>query len=670
MKVVVFAYNVIGCVGFKALLRNGIDVALLVTHKDDPDERIYFDSVAALAAEAGVRVVAPDDPNSPAFIEMIRALKPDAIFSFYYRKMLSDKLLDVVGGKAYNLHGSLLPKYRGRCPLNWALLHGETESGVTLHKMVRKPDAGDIVGQEKFAILPEDDAKSIIPKMAKAAETLFDKQLPLLKSGKARLTRQDESKASYFGGRHSEDGQIDWSKPVKEVGNLVRAVADPFPGAFTHFGSEKLVIMKATPIQGKSSTVPGTVLGTAPFEIAAVGGRLRVESARVKDGLVVSGTQAAREMGLALGCKLGKRPVRAKSRTKVLILGVNGFIGNALTSRLLAEDGYEVYGMDLTADKLGDLPKHPRFTFCEGDIQINRDWIEYHIRKCDVILPLVAIATPASYVREPLRVFELDFEENLRIVRHCVKYNKKLIFPSTSEVYGMCQDGFFDEEKSNLVTGPVNKIRWIYSSSKQLLDRVIWAYGMEKGLRFTLFRPFNWIGPRLDSLDSARLGSSRVLTLFALNLVEGTPIRLVDGGDQKRCFTDISDGIEGLFRIIENENGKADGRIFNLGNPDNEASILELAKIMVAIFEKHPLRKHFPATPKILEVSAKEYYGSGYQDVIHRRPAIQNAGKQLGWSPKVGLRDAIANSLDFFLREHVDSLDKKTAGKKKTAKRK
>lgn len=664
MKAVVFAYNVIGCAGFKALLRNGVDIALLVTHKDDPGEKIYFDSVAALAAEAGVRVATPDDPNSASFVELVRSLKPDVIFSFYYRKMLSDKMLDVVKGKAYNLHGSLLPKYRGRCPLNWALLNGETETGVTLHKMVRKPDAGEIVGQEKVSIKPEDDAKTLVPKMGEATAVLLDRQLPLLMKGKARLTRQDESKASYFGGRHPEDGQIDWAKNAREIGNLVRAVTDPFPGAYTHFGSEKLVVMKASVRPGKSTAVPGTVLGTDPFEIAAgAGSRLRVESAKVKDGVIISGAQAAREMGLAAGCRLGKAPVRPKTRTKVLILGVNGFIGNALTSRLLAEDRYEVYGMDLTADKLGDLPSHPRFTFCEGDIQINRDWIEYHIRKCDVVLPLVAIATPASYVREPLRVFELDFEENLRIVRHCVKYNKRLIFPSTSEVYGMCQDEFFDEEKSNLVTGPINKIRWIYSGSKQLLDRVIWAYGMERGLRFTLFRPFNWIGPRLDSLDSARLGSSRVLTLFALNLVEGTPIRLVDGGEQKRCFTDITDGIEGLFKVIENDGGKADGRIFNLGNPDNEASIRGLAEIMVSIFEKHPLRKQFPATPKILEVSSKDYYGKGYQDVIHRRPSIKNAGKYLDWTPKVGLRGAVANALDFFLREHVESVARKTAGK-------
>ncbi len=339
--------------------------------------------------------------------------------------------------------------------------------------------------------------------------------------------------------------------------------------------------------------------------------------------------------------------------TKVLILGVNGFIGNALTKRLLEEPNYEVYGLDLSCEKLGEIVNHPRFTFREGDISIHREWIEYHVRKCDVILPLVAIATPLTYVKDPLRVFELDFEENLRIVRYCVKYKKRVVFPSTSEVYGMCTDSYFDEDNSPLITGPINKSRWIYSCSKQLLDRVIWSYGFQQGLKFTLFRPFNWVGPKLDSLDSARLGSSRVITQFALNLVEGTPIKLVDGGAQKRCFTDVSDGIEALFKIIENKNGCAEGKIFNIGNPDNEASIKELAEVSVKIFERHPHRGKFPKTSQIIVEGSDKYYGEGYQDVVHRRPSIENAKNHLGWSPKVGFEDSIANALNFFLDEYL-----------------
>jgi UDP-4-amino-4-deoxy-L-arabinose formyltransferase/UDP-glucuronic acid dehydrogenase (UDP-4-keto-hexauronic acid decarboxylating) len=293
----------------------------------------------------------------------------------------------------------------------------------------------------------------------------------------------------------------------------------------------------------------------------------------------------------------------------------------------------------------------PGFHFTEGDISIHREWIEYHISKSDIVIPLVAIATPIEYTRNPLRVFELDFEENLRIVRYCVKYNKRLLFPSTSEVYGMCEEECFDEDDSKLVLGPIRMQRWIYSCCKQLMDRVIWAYGQEKGLRFTLFRPFNWIGPRLDTLTSARIGSSRAITQLILNLVEGSPIQLVDGGNQKRCFTDVSDGIECLYRIIENRKGLCDGQIINIGNPDNEYSIRGLAEMLVAKFEGHPLRRNFPAFAGYCQVESGTYYGAGYQDMQSRRPRIRNARRLLNWVPKVGLGQSVAETLDFFLQE-------------------
>ncbi len=658
MKVIVFAYNILGCIGFESLLKNNYEILALVTHQDDPDEKIYFDSVASLAAANGVKVLTPENPNSTQFANYIKDLGADAIFSFYYRNMISEEIIDAVNGNAYNLHGSLLPKYRGRAPLNWAILNGETETGVTLHKMVRKPDAGAIIGQEKIEIQSEDDAKTMLPKMEKASQALLTRALPLIKENRTKEIEQDNNQSSYFGKRCPEDGIIDWNKPASTINNLVRAVTDPFPGAVTYFGQEKITIWKSKISETEcSNTTPGTVININPLEIATEEGALTVITAQAKNKSCVAGTQLASEVGLLNGCILGKKILNQKpAPIKVLILGVNGFIGNALTKRLLQEPNYEVYGMDLTKDKLNDVIDDPRFTFCEGDISIQRSWIEYHVRKCDVILPLVAIATPATYVKAPLSVFELDFEENLRIVRYCAKYNKRIIFPSTSEVYGMCQDSHFDEETSPLITGPINKVRWIYSCSKQLLDRVIWAYGMEKGLQFSLFRPFNWVGEKLDSLDSARLGSSRVLTQFALNLVEGTPIRLVDGGEQKRCFTDLSDGIEGLFKIIENKDNKANGGIFNVGNPINEASIKELAEIMVQAFEEHPQREQFPKTPQILGISSKEYYGKGYQDVVHRRPSIDNLMK-LDWAPKVELEESIKNALYFFLQEHLQSMD-------------
>ena len=326
---------------------------------------------------------------------------------------------------------------------------------------------------------------------------------------------------------------------------------------------------------------------------------------------------------------------------KICILGVNGFIGHHLSQRLLADTDHEVFGMDMSSERVADLMDNERFHFFEGDITINREWIEYHIRKCDVILPLVAIATPATYVREPLKVFELDFEANLPIVRSAVKYGKRILFPSTSEVYGMCDDGEFDPYQSNLVLGPIDKQRWIYSCSKQLMDRVIYAYGSMGQLDFTLFRPFNWIGAGLDSIHTPKEGSSRVITQFLGHIVRGEPIQLVDGGRQKRAFTYIDDGIAALMKIIENKDGVASGRIYNVGNPKNNYSVRELAQMMLALAKTYPEYRKNAAKVKLVDTSAAKYYGKGYQDVQNRVPKIDNTMKDLGWKPKVDMETAL-----------------------------
>jgi nucleoside-diphosphate-sugar epimerase len=333
---------------------------------------------------------------------------------------------------------------------------------------------------------------------------------------------------------------------------------------------------------------------------------------------------------------------------RLCILGVNGFIGHHLSKRVLADTDWEVFGMDMASERVADLLEDKRFHFFEGDITINREWIEYHIRKCDVILPLVAIATPATYVREPLRVFELDFEANLPIVRSCVKHGKRILFPSTSEVYGMCRDAEFDPYKSELVLGPIDKQRWIYSCSKQLMDRVIWAYGSMEQLDFTLFRPFNWIGAGLDSIHTPKEGSSRVITQFLGHIVRGEPIKLVDGGSQKRAFTYIDDGIDALMRIIDNRDGVASGRIYNIGNPRNNFSVRELAQMMLDLAKTYPEYKRNAAKVKLLEVTSGEYYGKGYQDVQNRVPSIASTMKELGWKPKVDMKAALKHIFDAY----------------------
>lgn len=336
---------------------------------------------------------------------------------------------------------------------------------------------------------------------------------------------------------------------------------------------------------------------------------------------------------------------------KVMILGANGFIGSALTAAILGQRDWEVYAMDLSDNKLTDLPKNRRFHFVEGDITINKEWVEYHVKKCDAVVPLVAIANPAQYVTHPLRVFELDFEANLPVVRQCVKYGKRLIFPSTSEVYGMSPDGVLDEEQSPLVYGAINKQRWIYANSKQLLDRVIYAYGVRDNLDYTLFRPFNFIGPNLDNVEEPKEGSSRVFTQFLSNVLYRRPIKLVDGGQQKRSFTFIDDAIEALLTILENPNGCATRRIFNIGNPGNCVSIRDLAERTIRIAQEFPVLADNAKAVEIIEVSAGEYYGKYYQDIQVRVPAIEAARRDLHWQPKTDLDTAIRRTIEYYVKQ-------------------
>ena len=342
---------------------------------------------------------------------------------------------------------------------------------------------------------------------------------------------------------------------------------------------------------------------------------------------------------------------------KVLILGVNGFIGHHLSKRILETTDWEIYGMDMNTDRVQEWLDHPRFHFFEGDITINKEWIEYHVKKCDVVLPLVAIATPSTYVSHPLRVFELDFEANLPIVRQCVKYKKHLVFPSTSEVYGMCHDEAFDPENSELICGPINKQRWIYSCSKQLMDRVIHAYGMEEGLNYTLFRPFNWIGGGLDNINTPKEGSSRVITQFLGHIVRGEPIKLVDGGLQKRAFTYVDDGISALIKIIANQDGKASGQIYNIGNPRNNHSIRELATMLLTLAAEYPEYRDNAAKVQMVETTSGAYYGAGYQDVQNRVPKIDNTQADLDWQPRVSMDDALRGIFEYYRTQIVLARD-------------
>jgi methionyl-tRNA formyltransferase len=248
-RAVVFAYHDVGVRCLRVLLAHQVRVALVVTHLDAPDEPIWFESVAQHAAWHGIPVITPADPNGAECIERVRAARPDFLFSFYYRAMLGAELLAVPARGAYNMHGSLLPRYRGRVPVNWAVLKGERETGATLHGMTVKPDAGDIVAQQAVPILPDDTAGEVFRKVTVAAEIALDRCLPALIAGTAPHTRQDLQAGSYFGRRSARDGAIDWRTGARAVHNLVRAVAPPYPGAFTQAGSADLRILRTLPVE-------------------------------------------------------------------------------------------------------------------------------------------------------------------------------------------------------------------------------------------------------------------------------------------------------------------------------------------------------------------------------------------------------------------------------------
>jgi methionyl-tRNA formyltransferase len=249
-----------------------------VTHQDDPGENIWFESVARLARAHDIEVVTPTDPNDKEFVAKMSQISPDFLFSFYYRYMLSPAVLATAMRGAYNMHGSLLPKYRGRVPVNWAVLRGEKYTGATLHEMVEKPDAGRIVDQMEVPILPDDRAVDVFRKVTVAAELVLDRALPRLLDGTVAFTTQDLSQGGYFRGRKTDDGRIDWSKGVREVHDLVRAVAPPYPGAFTMLDGTRLRVLRSRILEGKAAVAPPTLRTEGEYLVAqcADGGLLRI----------------------------------------------------------------------------------------------------------------------------------------------------------------------------------------------------------------------------------------------------------------------------------------------------------------------------------------------------------------------------------------------------------
>ncbi|MEK6743778.1 MAG: formyltransferase [Nitrospirota bacterium] len=275
--ILVFAYHNVGYECLDFLITAGEKIIGVFSHVDDEKETIWFRSVAALARQHGIPVYTPESPNSPVWKARIRTMAPDLIFSFYYRNMISEEILAVPRLGAFNMHGSLLPKYRGRVPINWAIVHGEKESGVTLHHMVKRADAGDIVDQEAVSIGPEDTAQDVFNKVTLAGRKVLERSIDAIKAGTAPRTKQDDSQATTFGGRKPEDGRIDWTKSAESIYNLIRAVTHPYPGAFTEVNGMRLFIWQAKPL-GRGEGRPGMVMSIDPLRVATGSGSLEITS--------------------------------------------------------------------------------------------------------------------------------------------------------------------------------------------------------------------------------------------------------------------------------------------------------------------------------------------------------------------------------------------------------
>lgn len=333
---------------------------------------------------------------------------------------------------------------------------------------------------------------------------------------------------------------------------------------------------------------------------------------------------------------------------KVFVTGANGFIGSHLFEHAIEHTDLTLIGLDIADGNIKHLCGGDRAKFVRGDIFKDDDVIEELVRDSDVVLPLAGVARPAFYIQHPLRTFELDFEVNLKIVRLCAKHKKRLIFPSTSEVYGMCGDDELREDSSPLITGPIRETRWIYSTGKQMMDRVIFAIRAEMGLKCSIFRPFNWTGPRLDTFDDAKQRQARSITQMIYDVIERGCITIVGGGRQRRSFTWIGDGIDALTRMILDGGERTDGEIMNIGAPMNNISIKELAEMTLEAMSVTPRFADAAARTTIVEESPEKYYGPSYADTRNRVPSIEKISRLLDWRPTHKIDEIVRKTVEYY----------------------
>lgn len=330
---------------------------------------------------------------------------------------------------------------------------------------------------------------------------------------------------------------------------------------------------------------------------------------------------------------------------RITILGAGGFVGSHLVEHLVSRGEHEVVAVDVTDEKLEEADR-TKFEFRPFDVSKDDMLLEQAIGEADLVLDLVAYANPSLYVTIPLEVFHLNFTQNLKVADLCSRHGKRLVQYSSAEVYGKADRGTaYSEDTTDLVLGPTDKQRWIYASAKGLLERVIHAYGLDGRLEYTIIRPFNFIGSRLDYLVPAgSMGGPRVFAHFMSALLGGGPMYVVDGGHVHRAFLHIHDANRALQTIIDHPD-ETRNEIFNVGNPGNNVTIRELAVLMIELYEEFTGSR---AESELVEVSGEEFYGAGYEDSDRLPPDISKLGA-LGWRPMRGLRSTLMDAMSYYL---------------------
>jgi UDP-apiose/xylose synthase len=346
-----------------------------------------------------------------------------------------------------------------------------------------------------------------------------------------------------------------------------------------------------------------------------------------------------------LGSQNHRDGAAAAQSLRIAILGAGGFIGSHLVEHLISAGQHRIIGVDIADDKLSGISA-PSFVFHRADVRHAADLIDEVVRTADLVVDLVAYANPSIYVTSPLEVFELNFMQNLEIAKRCIKYGKRLIQYSSAEVYGKAAAGTaFSEDRTDAVFGPVQKQRWIYATAKMLLERVLYAHGVTGDLEYTIVRPFNFIGSRIDYLVPANaIGGPRVFPHFMSALLTGGPIRLVDGGYVQRAFLHIDDA-NLAFQALLDHPVETRNEIYNVGNPANDATVRQVALLMMELYEE--LTGSVPRS-ELVEISGEEFYGPGYEDATRLPPDISKL-RSLGWTPRYDLRATLRDAMIYYL---------------------